>query len=43
MSNQPDRWEGFLTNIGQGIAALMFVIAIIALYKGCNDKPVWPL
>ena len=43
MSEQPDRWEGFLTNVGQGITLVLVVIAIIMLYKGCHDKPVWPL
>jgi len=43
MSNRPDRWEGFLTNVGQGIALVLIVISILVLYKGCHNKPVWPL
>lgn len=31
-----DRWEGFLTNIGQGIALVLLSLAIIILYRGCN-------
>lgn len=43
MSEQPDRWEGFLTNVGQGVALVLIAMAIIVLYKGRHDKPIWPL
>lgn len=37
-----DRWEGFLTNVGQGISFILIVIGLIMLYRGCDDKPLLP-
>jgi hypothetical protein len=31
-------WEGFLTYVGQGISAILVVLAIVILYRGCADK-----
>lgn len=36
MAQKENPWEGFLTNVGQGITLILLVIAIIMLYRGCN-------
>lgn len=34
--------EGFWNGIGLGMSVLLIAIAIVVLYRGCNNIPILP-